>query len=135
MKVTKADLSNVEKLAELNKRLIEDERHPNPMNVQQLARRMAAWLQGEYTCYMATEHGLTLAYCLFRDEGDYYYLRQLFVESAYRRQGIATQLLDWMYQHIWIDKKVRLDVLAHNTAAIAFYKAYGFEVGCLRMEK
>ena len=47
----------------------------------------------------------------------------------------ATKLLDWMYQNIWTDKKVRLDVLAHNEEAIAFYKAYGFRVGCLRMEK
>lgn len=135
MKITKADLSDVETLAELNKRLIEDERHPNPMDVPQLARRMAEWLQNEYTCYVVTEHGLTVAYCLFRDDGDHYYLRQLFVDRAYRRQGIATWLLDWLYAHIWTDKKVRLDVLAHNTAAIAFYQAYGFEVGCLRLEK
>jgi len=135
MKVTKADHSNIEKLAELNKRLIEDERHPNSMNMQQLAQRMTEWLQGEYACYIAAENGITVAYCLFRDDGKYYYLRHLFVERAYRRQGIATKLLDWMYKYIWTDKKVRLDVLSHNTAAIAFYKAYGFEVGCLRMEK
>jgi ribosomal protein S18 acetylase RimI-like enzyme len=135
MKITKADLSDVEQLAELNKRLIEDERHPNPMNVQQLAQRMAEWLQGEYTCYLATEDRSTVAYCLFRDDGKYYYMRQLFVERAYRRKGIASRLLDWMYQNVWTDKKVRLDVLSHNEEAIAFYKAYGFRVGCLRMEK
>ena len=135
MKITRADFSHVEKLAELNKRLIEDERHPNPMNVPQLARRMDEWLRGEYTCYLATEDGFTIAYCLFRDDGEYYYMRQLFVERAHRRKGLATQLLDWMYQNVWTDKKVRLDVLSHNEEAIAFYKAYGFRVGCLRMEK
>ena len=82
MEVTKADHSDVEKLAELNKRLIADERHPNPMNVRQLGERMAEWLQEEYTCYLATEDGSTVAYCLFRDDGDYYYVRQLFVELA-----------------------------------------------------
>ena len=40
MEVTKASLSDVEKLAGLDERPIEDERHPNPMNVEQLARRM-----------------------------------------------------------------------------------------------
>ena len=135
MKITKADLSNVETLTKLNIRLIEDERHPNPMDVPQLAERMAEWLQGEYGAYLVTENGLFVAYCLFRDDGDYYYLRQLFVDRTYRRKGIATRLLDWMYAHIWTDKRVRLDVLAHNTAAIAFYQAYGFEVGCLRLEK
>lgn len=135
MEVTKADLSDVEKLAKLNKLLIEDERHSNPMNVQQLARRMTEWLQGEYGCYLASEEGVTVAYCLYRDDGKYYYLRQLFVDRGHRRKGIATMLLDEMYEQIWLDKKVRLDVLSHNEEAIAFYKAYGFRVGCLRMEK
>ena len=74
MKFTKAGLSDVEILAEMNKRLIEDERHPNPMNVQQLTQRMSEWLQGEYTCYLATEDNNTVAFCLFRDDGEYYYL-------------------------------------------------------------
>ena len=133
--MTKAGLADVEELAELNKRLIEDEAHPNPMNVPQLSQRMRAWLQGEYACYLATEDGCTVAYCLFRDDGAFYYLRQLFVERGHRRRGMATKLLDWMYRNIWIDKKTRLDVLSHNESAIAFYKAYGFRIGCVRMEK
>ena len=136
MKVIRADLSDVETLGKMNKRLIEDERHPtNQMTVQQLAQRMINWLQNEYTCYLATEDGNTVAYCLFRDDCKYYYMRQLFVEREHRRKGIATNLLDWMYKNIWVDKKVRLDVLSANEEAIAFYKAYGFRIGCLRMEK
>jgi ribosomal-protein-alanine N-acetyltransferase len=135
MTIRKAEASEFAKLAELNKKLIEDEQHPNPMNVQQLAERMRDWLQGEYSCYVAEEDEETIAYCLFRDDGECYYLRQLFVERDHRRRGIATAFLDWMYNHVWIDKKVRLDVLSHNQEAIAFYKAYGFRVGCLRMEK
>ena len=60
MKVTRADFSDVEKLGKMNKRLIEDERHPNSMNVQQLTQRMTDWLQGEYICYLATEIALRL---------------------------------------------------------------------------
>jgi ribosomal protein S18 acetylase RimI-like enzyme len=135
MKVLKADLIHVKKLAEMNKRLIEDERHSNPMNVQQLAQRMSDWLQDEYVGYIGYENDDAVAYCLYRDDGKYYYLRQLFVEREYRRRGIATQFLDWMYPNVWIDKNVRLDVLSHNKEAISFYKAYGFCIGCLRMEK
>ena len=135
MIIRKAEASEFAKLAELNRKLIHDERHPNPMNAQQLAERMGAWLHGEYSCYVAEEGGETIAYCLFRDDGEYYYMRQLFVEREHRRRGIATEFLDWMYDHIWKDKRVRLDVLSHNQEAIAFYKAYGFRVGCLRMEK
>ena len=135
MRIARAKPSDVQQLAEMSKRLIEDERHRNPMDVQQLARRMAEWLQGEYACYLVSEDGVTVGYCLFRDDGEYYYMRQLFVERGHRRKRVATKLLDWMYAHIWTDGKVRLDVLSQNQEAIAFYKAYGFRVGCIRMEK
>ena len=76
-----------------------------------------------------------VAYCLYRDDGRHYYMRQLYVDRAHRRKGIATRLLDWLYENVWTDKKVRLDVLAHNEDAVAFYKRYGFKVGVFRMEK
>ena len=44
-------------------------------------------------------------------------------------------MMDWMYANVWTDKPVRLDVLAHNEEAAAFYRAYGFRVAVLRMEK
>lgn len=130
-----AALTDVDRLAVLNKHLIEDERHSNLMTVPQLAERMTGWLQGEYTGYLARIDGRITAYCLFRDDGDYYYLRQLFVDRDFRRQGIATHLLDWMFSEIWTEKKVRLDVLAHNEGAIAFYRHYGFKTQVLRLEK
>lgn len=135
MKIIKAKLSDVQKLAFFNKRLIEDEGHPNPMNVEQLAERMDRWLKNEYSAYLVLLDEEIVAYCLFRDDGDHYYLRQLYVDRDYRRRGIATQLLDWMYQNVWREKKIRLEVLVHNLSAIAFYKHYGFEIGCLSMEK
>ena len=135
MTFEKAVASDVEELAELNRQLIEDERHPNPMNRAQLAERMAGWLREGYTCYLARERGTTVAYCLYRDDGDHYYLRQLFVARSHRRRGIATAVMDWMYANIWTDRRVRLDVLAHNEEAAAFYRACGFRVAVLRMER
>ena len=44
MEIVRAELVDVEGLAELNKGLIEDERHPNPMDVAQLTKRMREWL-------------------------------------------------------------------------------------------
>ena len=135
MEIVKAALSDVKRLAELNKYLIEDEQHPNPMNIAQLTERMNEWLATDYICYTVKENGYIIAYCLYRDDGGYYYMRQLYVDRAHRRKGIATQLLDWLYENVWMDKKVRLDVLAHNEDAVAFYKRYGFRIGVFRMEK
>ena len=105
------------------------------MNIDQLADRMTGWLENEYICYLAKDAEKIFAYCLYRDDGEYYYLRQFFVERQHRRKGIATQILDWMYSNISRNKKVRVDVLSHNQEAIAFYEKYSFRVGCLRMEK
>ncbi len=135
MEIIKAKLSDTKRLAELNKCLIEDEQHPNPMNITELTERMNKWLANDYTCYLAKENGDIVAYCLYKDDGDHYYMRQLYVDRAHRRKGIATQLLDWLYENVWMDKKVRLDVLAHNEDAVAFYKKYGFRIGVFRMEK
>ena len=135
MEIVRAEPTDVETLAELNKRLIEDERHPDPMDIVQLTERMREWLATDYICYVAKENEDIVAYCLYRDDGGSYYMRQLYVDRAHRRKGIATRLLDWLYENVWTDKKVRLDVLAHNEDAVAFYKRYGFRVGVFRMEK
>ena len=135
MEVVRAEPADVDRLAELNKQLIEDERHPNPMDVAQLGQRMKDWLAGGYTCYLAKRGGRIIAYCLYRDDGAHYYMRQLYVTRENRRRGIGTQLLDWLYENVWTDKRVRLDVLAHNTEAVAFYERYGYRIGVHRMEK
>jgi hypothetical protein len=70
MKITPASLTDIDTLAVLNKRLIEDEGHSNPMNVEQLAERMSGWLQGEYRGYLAVIADRIAAYCLYRDDGD-----------------------------------------------------------------
>ena len=135
MEIVRAELTDAETLAGLNQHLIEDEGHPNPMNRDQLAQRMKEWLKTGYICYMVKDNGCIVAYCLYRDDCGYYYMRQLYVDRSHRRRGIATRLLDWLYENVWKDKKVRLDVLAHNGDAVAFYKAYGFRIGVFRMEK
>ncbi len=135
MTINRADASDAEELAELNRQLIEDEQHPNPMTRDELAERMIRWMEEGYRCYVARVDGTTAGYCLCRDDGKHYYLRQLFVARGQRRRGIATALMDWMYANVWSGKPVRLDVFAHNEEAVAFYRGYGFRVAVLRMEK
>ena len=40
MEVVRAEITDVDILAELNRCLIEDEQHPNPMNIAELTQRM-----------------------------------------------------------------------------------------------
>ena len=133
--VFEAGLERVAELAELNRQLRDDEGYPDPMTQAQLAERMTNWLQDGYRCYLARQVGHTVGYCMFREAPTYYHLRHLYVARDHRRRGIATALLDWMYAHVWSGKPVRLDVFSHNAPAVAFYRAYGFRVAVLRMEK
>lgn len=132
--ICKAGVADAAVLADMNWRLIEDEGHTNPMNIQQLTDRMLQWLLGEFSAYIAFEESVPVAYCIYRDEGDFFYLRQLYVERGHRREGLATELLDWMFANVWKDRRVRLEVLANNAHAIRFYENYGFVIGCHRME-
>ena len=43
MEIVQAGLTDAEVFAGLNQHLIEDEGHPNPMNIDQLAQRMKEW--------------------------------------------------------------------------------------------
>ena len=136
MDIRKTELHDIPVLAAMNKHLIEDEAHPNPMTVDELAERMRGWLSaGEYIGYLGLLDGTPVAYCVYRDNETHYYMRQLYVERDVRRRRLGTILLDWMSEHVWSGKPVRLDVLAHNERAIRFYESYGFVTGCLRMEK
>ena len=128
-------MERVAELAELNRQLRDDEGYPDPMTHAQLVGRMKNWLQDGYRCYLARQDGSTVGYCMFRETPNYYQLRHLFVARDRRRRGIATALLGWMYSHVWSGKPVRLDVFLHNAPAVAFYRAYGFRIAVLRMEK
>lgn len=133
---TVATRSDAPRLAEMNKRLIEDEGHSNRMSVPELEERMRGWLDMSYTAVIAEEApGIELGYCLFCEEERHFYLRQLYVEREHRRRGIATALLDRMYADYWVHKPLRLEVLVHNEAAIRFYERYGFAQYALEMRR
>jgi len=134
-KIQKVTINDLPILAIFNKRLIEDEKYPNPMNIEQLEERMKNWLETEYTAYVIKNEDDILGYCLYRDDGEFYYIRHLYIDRQCRREGLATILLDWMYSNIWTDKKTRLDVLSDNKRAISFYESYGYKTRCLNLEK
>ncbi|WP_394169146.1 GNAT family N-acetyltransferase [Saccharospirillum alexandrii] len=63
------------------------------MNGQELTVRIRQWLRQDYRCCGIIRSGLPIAYALYRNDGDCFYLRQLFTARAYRNQGLASELL------------------------------------------
>ena len=122
-------------LAELNHQLIRDERHRNPMTVAELEERMKSWLATEYEAVIFEDGGEVVAYALYRREPEKIYLRQLFVARNRRRQGIGRQAMELLRAQIWPkNKRLTVEVLIHNTAAIAFWRAVGYRDYSLALE-
>lgn len=136
MRCRAADLDDAPLLARLNRQLIEDEGHRNiGMAVEQLEARMRGFLQVEYAAVLFERDGMVVAYTLFRDDGEAIYLRQLFVCRNCRRQGIGRQAVRLLRQTVWpAHKRITVEVLAHNQAGQAFWRAVGFQDYCVTLE-
>ena len=120
-------------LAELNHRLIRDEGHRNPMDVAELADRMAGWLESNYRAVLFEKDGKVVAYALYRPSDDGWeasrgvYLRQFFVCRDQRRRGIGAAAFDLLRAEVWPPHcRITLETLLHNQAAREFWQAIGF---------
>jgi ribosomal protein S18 acetylase RimI-like enzyme len=122
-------------LAELNHQLIRDEGHRNKMTVHELEQRMKGWLASEYAAVIFETKGEVVAYALYRDEPDELYLRQLFVARNHRRQGIGRAAMEILRTQLWPNnKRLTVSVLVQNTAAVAFWRAVGYQDYSLTLE-
>ncbi|MCC6696056.1 MAG: GNAT family N-acetyltransferase [Candidatus Hydrogenedentes bacterium] len=136
MQMVRASESDVQTLARMNKMLIEDEGHRNPMGPAELTKRMSRWLGGEYEAYLFVVEESVAGYCLFKEENDFVYIRQFFVAREQRRKGIGRQAIEWLSHEVWPrGKRLRLDVLTANPAGIRFWRQCGFTDYCLTMER
>ena len=122
-------------LAGLNAQLIEDEEHGNAMSIEQLVDRMRVWLSGEYAATVFERGGETVAYALYRVSSDEVHLRQFFVARDRRRSGIGRRCMQILFSEAWPgDRRITVDVLSGNGAAISFWREVGFSDYCLTLE-
>jgi len=105
------------------------------MTVSELAQRMRGWLEGEYAAILFEEAGEVVAYALYREQPDEIYLRQLFVVRHRRRQGFGKQAMHLLRSEIWPkNKRLTVEVLVANTAAVAFWRSVGYRDYSLKLE-
>ena len=88
MVIEKCSLNDVDRLAELNKQLIEDEKSYNKMNVQELRSRMEMFLQTDYSAYFFLENNEVVGYALVNEHSKPVYLRQFLIDRKYRKTNI-----------------------------------------------
>jgi len=135
MTFRRATLDDCALLAGLNHQLIRDEGHRNRMTVPELEQRMRGWLASEYAAAIFEDGEEVVAYALYREQPEEIYLRQLFVVRNRRRQGIGRQAVEVLCSQMWpTNKRLTVEVLVQNTAAIAFWRAVGYEDYSLTLE-
>jgi GNAT superfamily N-acetyltransferase len=127
--------SDAELLGLLNHQLIRDEGHRNPMTVPELQERMRGWLAAEYAAVIFENKAEVVAYALYQEEPELIYLRQFFVQRHCRRQGFGRRAFHLLRAQIWpAHKRLTVEVLIANHAAMSFYKAAGFREYCQLLE-
>jgi ribosomal protein S18 acetylase RimI-like enzyme len=156
-----ATLADADALARLNHQLVKDEGHRNPMGMPELTERMRGWLAYEgYEALLAfasprsrqaepapegsrqlgsgpslsCDGDELVAYVLWRDLHDSVYLRQIYVQRDYRRQGTARHLMLSVFER-WPGKRLTVDVLAGNARALAFWRRMGYQDYAVMLER
>lgn len=99
---------------------------------------METFLKGEYEAIIFEKNGKDLAYALFRnhpEHDDTIYLRQIFVDRSFRRQGFGRKAIEILMKEVWpSEKRLTVEVLRSNEAAFSFYKSVGFKEYSLELE-
>jgi GNAT superfamily N-acetyltransferase len=131
----RATVSDLELLGSLNHQLIEDEGHRSALSLSQLRERMRGWITVEYTAMLFEYKGEVVGYALYRDEPGLIYLRQFFVRRDRRRKNMGRKAFELLRKQIWpASKRITVEVLIANDAAVGFWKAVGFKEYALTLE-
>ncbi len=131
-----AAASDAPLLATMNKHLIEDEGHSNPMTLIQLEARMRQWLQSaQYRGVLFwAEEPAPAAYALYREDNTHSYIRHFFVARTHRRRGLGREAFQLLQTEILpASHPIMMDVLAANQRGYTFWQSLGFEAYAVRM--
>ena len=112
IKIVKAGPGDSTLLAQMNKHLIEDEGHRNPMSIDELQTRMKDWLHSNWEAVLIIEENEPIGYALYQWRTDPFdpqkevvYLRQFFVSRSHRQRGVGTQSLYALKRDFWSKAK------------------------------
>ena len=134
MNIRFSEEKDIDLLAEMNLHLISDEGHRNNMSISELRQRFSAWLSTNYLAALIEENSSTIGYVLWRDEEEYLYIRQFFIQRTCRGRGLGTIAMKQLQNSFWQGQHLRLEVLCNNSRGLSFWRSLGFNDYCLTLE-
>ncbi|MDE7288489.1 MAG: GNAT family N-acetyltransferase [Oscillospiraceae bacterium] len=126
MQIIKCGEQDIPQLAAMNKRLIEDEKSDNPMNISELENRMKGFLETEYDAYFFKCGEDIAGYALVKNNCSPPYLRQFFIERNFRRKHLGTEAFSALLNYLKTDS-LDIEVLTRNEIGMRFWEKLGFE--------
>ncbi|WP_372633644.1 GNAT family N-acetyltransferase [Cohnella sp.] len=129
-----ATIDDLELLTDMNRQLIEDEGSSNPMNREQLKRRMRDWLTSDWKVDLLMSGDAIVGYALYQFRFNVYrpevreaYIRQYFIGRAYRKTGYGLQGVELLKEQRLKDAEtIEIDVLESNRIGKSFWLKAGF---------
>ncbi|MCM3782497.1 GNAT family N-acetyltransferase [Neobacillus mesonae] len=117
---------DLELLASLNGQLIEDEKHDNKMNIEQLRDRMKDFMDTDYAANIFEEkYGEVIGYALVNHSKQPIYLRHFFICRPQRRKGYGKLAFNKLIE-LLNTQNIDVEVMYWNKAGYDFWKALGF---------
>jgi ribosomal protein S18 acetylase RimI-like enzyme len=135
IQIRRATIEDFDDLAMLNRELIEDEKHRNPMTVSELKERFIRLVNSEnWMVDLFSQHGQIVGFATYRFEqdnaepsGERIYLRHFYISRQHRRSGMGRSALALLIQSRFNDKsRIFLEVLQTNPGGKAFWSRTGF---------
>jgi len=120
-----ASSADLDVLAIMNKQLIEDEKHDNPMSVSELKQRMEGFIAGDYLALLGMEKDNIIGYALVNKNAKPLYLRQFFIRREERRKGHGRRLFYSLLEYLNTDT-IDIEVLAWNETGKSFWESLQF---------
>lgn len=113
-------------LAKMNKQLIEDEKHDNKMNVEQLKERMNNFINSDYNAYFFNLGSDVVGYALVNIKHNPLYLRHFFICREFRRRGYGKLAFENLVRLLGTDT-IDIEVMIWNETGKCFWKTLGFK--------
>ena len=125
-RLTLADLNAIER--------IERDSYPTPWSRSMFAGELAKPSSISLGAFDADDRGRLVAYLIISRYVDAWHIMNIAVAAKYRRQGLATTLLNELFQMTEGDSRrgYTLEVRVSNTGAIALYEKVGFRATGVR---
>jgi GNAT superfamily N-acetyltransferase len=123
---------DVRELAKMNQMLIEDEKAPKLLSLEQLEKRMVNFLESDYKAYIFSDEGKTIGYALVNMSLNPIYLRHFFICREERRKGYGKEAMHDLMGCLQINE-IDIEVYAWNERGLSFWRSLGFKERVYKM--